>query len=128
MRRHDESGSSPIETVILFPVVIVAILSIIQFALWYHAQEIVRASADEGAESARLESGTADAGRGEASAFLVRYGSNLVQSPNVDVQRTNTEVRVEVSGELLPIIRLYRLPLHASVQRPVEKFVPSAAS
>ena len=66
-RRLDrDRGSATTEAVLLTPVLLFLVMLVIQFGLWYHAQHVAQAAAQEGVRSARVEGSTADAGRTRA--------------------------------------------------------------
>ena len=56
MRRPEaERGSATTEVVLLTPVLLFLIMAIIQFGLWFHAQHVAQAAADQGVRTAAFE-------------------------------------------------------------------------
>ena len=54
MRRRwrEESGEATTEMVLIVPVLLLLLLVVVQFGLWYHAQHVVQAAAQEGTRAA----------------------------------------------------------------------------
>ena len=110
------------ETVLVVPALLLLISLVIQFGLWYHAQHVVQAAAQEGARAARMEGATAADGRARIEAFLAATGSGVVRSRTVDVQRTPDRVTVRVEGRAAAVVPGLRLGLRAEAASPVEEF------
>lgn len=121
-RNRGEEGEAVIETVILFPALVLAIMVVIQFALWYTSQELVRAAADEGVRVARQEQASGQEGADRANRFLSQYASPMAVGMSVTADKTDTSARVTVDGSLVAIVPFLNLPLHAAVESPVERF------
>lgn len=121
-RWRDERGEAVTETVILMPVLLLLIMLVIQFGLWYHAQHVVQAAAQEGARAARVEGATADDGMRTASAFLTSNGGEGIDGPDVRVTRDDDTVTVEVSAQAPAVVPGLRLGVHASATSPTEEF------
>jgi Flp pilus assembly protein TadG len=119
---RDERGDAVTETVLLVPVLLLLILFVIQFGLWYHAQHLVQAAAQEGARAARAEYGTAEDGQERAERFLQEAGGESVSGPGVHAERTIDTVTVRVVGRAPAVVPGLRLSVRASATSPVEEF------
>lgn len=121
LQRHSERGEVT-ETVIAVPILMVLILTIIQFGLWYHAVHVAEAAAQEGVRAARVSDGTADAGRDRAAAFMLANAPTLVTGATVTATRDDEQARVEVRAVLRPLVPGLDLPVSASAESPTERF------
>ena len=119
---RDERGDAVTETVLLVPVLMLLIMLVIQFGLWYHAQHLVQAAAQEGARAARAESATAEDGRAQADSFLRETAGESVRGADIEAERTIDSVTVRVVGEAPAVVPGLRLGVRASATSPVEEF------
>lgn len=121
-RARGERGSTVTETVLLTPVLLFLVMLVIQFGLWFHAQHVARAAAEEGARAARAEVGSADAGRDRAEAFLDQAGPTIITDRTVTVTRIADVVTVEVHGRSVNVVPGFTLTVDATASSPVERF------
>jgi Flp pilus assembly protein TadG len=130
MRRRwrEESGEATTEMVLIVPVLLLLLLVVVQFGLWYHAQHVVQAAAQEGTRAARVEGATADDGSRRAELFLARSGGGVVDDPAVLADRTADQIRVEVSGRAVAVIPGLHLTVNAAATSPTEEFRPDLSA
>lgn len=121
-RSRREEGSAATEAVLVTPALLVLVMLVIQFGLWYHAQHVVRAAAEEGVRAARAEQSSSETGERTVESFLAQAGPRIVVEPVVVVQRTADEVTVAVSGRAVSVVPGLSLPLDATAVSPVERF------
>ena len=121
-RLEGDRGSAATEAVLITPVLLFLILVVIQFGLWYHAQHVAQAAAQEGVRTARAEGSTAQAGQDRASAFLGTAGPSIITSPVVTSQRDADTASVTVDGDAVNVLPGFSLRVHASSTSPVERF------
>lgn len=136
-RAGGDSGASALEVAIAFPVLLLATLLVVQFALVQHARHVALAVAQRAGEAARLYQAGDPAGvgvrrdrrdRGEQTGMrLARsLGGSVLDSPAVAValpaagDRVTVAVRGTVHGPL------FALTVRQSVTGPVERFVGTA--
>ena len=122
MRLASDRGSAATEAVLITPVLLFLILVVIQFGLWYHAQHVAQAAAQEGVRTARAEGSTAQAGQDRAQAFLVTAGPSIITSPIVTATRGSDTASVTVDGEAVEVVPGFSMSVHASATSPVERF------
>jgi Flp pilus assembly protein TadG len=126
MRR--ERGSVAVELAIVAPALMLLVLGVLQFGLWYHAQNVVETSALEGARVAAAEDGTAEEGRARALEVLQeglgQAAENEDATASMDLDAASVEVTARLSG-LLPIPGLssFAFSSEATVFR--ERFRPA---
>ena len=121
-RGRGEKGSAVTETVLLTPILLFLVMLVIQFGLWFHAQHVASAAAEEGARAARAEAGSADAGRDRAEAFLDQAGPTIITDRTVTATRNADIVTVEVRGRSVNVVPGFTLTIEASASSPVERF------
>ena len=122
IRGRDDRGEAVTETVIIVPALLLLIMVVIQFGLWYHAQHVVQAAAQEGARAARAEGATADDGLDRAMAFVAQVGGESVDGAEVTSERSPDAVTVRVTGKAPAVVPGLRLGVRAAAVSPVEEF------
>ena len=122
LRGSDDGGYSVVEVVITFPVLILLVMFVVQFALLWHARHVAEAAAQDGLRSARGYASTAELGQQDAQSYLAQVAPRLLLAPTVDVQRTPTTVTVRVQAAVLSIVPL-GLGVDETAVGPVERFV-----
>ena len=125
LRLRRQRGAVMAEAAIAFPVLLMAAIALLQFAVFYHAQNVVTASVQEGARVAAEEDRTVNDG--------VQYAQTLMTTglgkTAGDVQLSGIDggyaVAVEARGSLHLIVPWSfdaRLPLFARAVVSKEKF------
>jgi Flp pilus assembly protein TadG len=123
MRRPgDDRGAATTEVVLLTPVLLFLVLVIVQFGLWYHAQHVANAAAEQGLDSASANGGTADGGRQRAEEFLEGAAPTLIEDAVVTSSRESDIATVEVRGIAVALIPGLTLTVSAETSSPVERF------
>jgi len=122
MTRRTERGDATVEAVLAVPVLLLLILTVIQFGLWYHASHTAEAAAQEGARAARVEHATAADGHDRAERFMHDAAPTLVQDVRVEASRDAELAHVEVRGIVHSIVPGLNLTVHAEAESPVERF------
>ena len=117
-----QAGYSAIEAVITFPVLILLVMLVVQFALLWHGRNVAEAAAQDGLRTARGYASTAALGQADAQDYLAQVAPNLLPRPTVTVQRTDTTVTVRVTSDVLSITGL-GLNVDESAAGPVERYI-----
>ncbi|MET1133900.1 MAG: TadE/TadG family type IV pilus assembly protein [Aeromicrobium sp.] len=105
-RARDERGASAIELVLYTPLLMIAMIITIQFALTYLAKQSASAAAREASRVARV-TGDADQGRTKGISSAQTLGRGVLRGPQVTVVRNGDSMRATVSGranQLLPFV------------------------
>lgn len=124
-RHQREEGTSAIELVLYMPLLMIAILLTVQFALVYLGNQVASASAREASRVARV---TGDVGQGTTKgySYAANLGKGVLENVQVDVRQVgDDQMRVTVSGsavQLLPFLDPPRVT--EEVQGPIERFTP----
>lgn len=124
MRRglRSEDGDAVTETVILVPVLLILIMAVVQFGLWYHAEHVVQAAAQEGVRAARALEGTAEGGRSRAQQLLAVTAASLVENPVIQAARNDRQASVEVTGTAVAVIPGLHLGVRGHAVSTTESF------
>lgn len=124
MRDHGqaEEGDAVTEIVIVVPVLMLLIMTIVQFGLWYHAEHVVQAAAQEGVRAARSLDGTAGDGIDRAQRFLAMTAPALIHDPVVRASRDERQSSVEVTGKVVGVIPVVRMAVAARAVSATETF------
>jgi len=118
----DERGSVSAELVIATPLLLLLIMSVVQFAIWEHATHVAGAVAQQGLAVGRLQGGTAAAGKAEAQSVLNQLGSAVLVSPAITATKTAATTTVVVTGRAESIVGLFSLPVKATAVGPSEAY------
>jgi len=121
-RLRGEEGDAVTESVILVPVLLLLIMVVIQFGLWYHAEHVVQAAAQEGVRAARAEGSTSDTGKQRAEQFLAAVGGSVIDTPEVVSTRDGRQASVIVTGKAVAVIPGVHLDVRAKAESPTEDF------
>jgi Flp pilus assembly protein TadG len=109
---------------IIFPVTLLIVFGIIQFGIWYHANDIAQAAAQQSVRSASSYGGTQADGTREAGRVLSENANGLIVHTQVACNRTPETATVTVTGDALQVIPFIPLPVKATATAPVEAFLP----
>jgi Flp pilus assembly protein TadG len=121
-RRDD--GALILTYVIIVPVFMLAIMVIIQGALWYLAREAALAAARQGVDAARVRGATAGAGPQAALAFARNNASGYLLGPAAtDRGSTATTIQIKVSGHVPTFVPGVAINISQVARAPAEKFV-----
>jgi Flp pilus assembly protein TadG len=124
-----DHGALVLSYIIIVPVFMLAILVIVQSAMWYLAREAALAAARQGADAARLPGAAAGAGQSAALAFAHTSASGYLLAPKANaIGSSATTVQITVSGDVPTLVPLWTLEVHQTVQAPVERFVAPGAN
>jgi hypothetical protein len=120
--RGGEAGLATLEVALITPVLLLVILGLVQFALWYHAEQVVTAAAQEAAAQASLLTGSPAAAQRRAQVLLDGL-SSIAQGERVSVGPPDTgSISVSVTARLNGILPgVVSLPLHATATAHLEK-------
>lgn len=120
---EDDRGAATVELVVATPLLLLMLMAIVQFAVWSHAEHVAQAAASQALAAARVEDGTAATGTVQARRLLDELAGGPLREPEVDVDRTATQVTVRIRGVATSVVPFLTLPVHAEAAGPVERFV-----
>jgi Flp pilus assembly protein TadG len=119
---RDERGAVSAELVIATPLLLLLIMTVIQFALWEHAEHIATAVAQQGVSVGRLQNQTAGAGQQEAQSVLDQLGPSVLAGSKITATRTAEMTTVTVTGHAESIVGLFSLPVRATASGATENY------
>jgi Flp pilus assembly protein TadG len=119
-----DSGALTLSYVIVFPAVLIALLFIVQAALYFMAHNLALAAAQQGADVAREYNSTDGAGSAAALSLIRQDGSGMLETERAVATRTDTTVTVTVSGQAWSLVPGLPVTVNETVQEPIERFVP----
>lgn len=122
-----DRGEATVELVIATPLLLLALLAIIQFAVWSHATHVAQAAASQALAAARAQHGTAAAGQAAGQRLLGDLAAGPLHDPGLAVSRGADSASASVRGEAAAVLPGVHLPVHAEASGPVERFVPDSA-
>ncbi len=123
-----DRGEVTVELVIATPLLLLALLGIIQLAVWSHATHVAQAAASQALAAARTQNGTTGAGLAAGRRLLDDLADGPLRNPDLDVSRGVDTVSVSISGEAAAVLPGVHLHVHAEASGDVERFVPNAAA
>jgi Flp pilus assembly protein TadG len=115
-----------VELAVVFPLLVLAALALVQFALYVHAENVTIGAAQDGARvAAEVDRGVSD---GVATTQSLLQAGLGAEASSVAVQGTDdgTAVTITATGSLpliLPAVANASLPLHAQASVSKESFV-----
>jgi len=118
----EERGSVSAELVVGTPLLLLLIMSVVQFAIWEHATHVADAVAQQGLAVGRLQGESAAAGRAEAQNVLNQLGSGVLVSPDIAATKTAATTTIVVTGRAESIVGLFSLPVKATAVGPSEAY------
>jgi Flp pilus assembly protein TadG len=116
-----ERGDSAIELVLSIPILLLLIMTIIQFGLVWHSEEVAQAAASQALSAARIQGGTQAAGQADADQITAQLAGGDLTDSQVDVALNAQQVTVTVTGQATMIIPFLHLTVHAQAAGPVER-------
>lgn len=121
---RNDCGAVSADLVLITPLVLLLLLTIVQFVLWSHATHTAQAAATQGLAVARAQNGSADAGSASARQLLDQLARGPLTQASVTAQRGTESASVRITGTARSVVPFLRLPVRAEATGPVERFVP----
>lgn len=132
MRRfRSERGTAALELALVAPALMLLVLGVLQFGLWYHAENVARTAALEAARTAAAADGTVGAAHGRGIDVLNAGLGQAANDEGVAVEIGSDTVQVRVTariGGLLPIPGLSLFELNGVATAYRERFRPASGA
>lgn len=119
--KRQDSGAATLETVIVFPAVLLLTVGAMQMGLWFYARTVCLGAAQEAVRVAATFDGTVGAATAVGDTFLGRVGHGLVDHALVTVTRSADTATVTVTAQSLSIVPLWPIDITQSAHLPVER-------
>ncbi|NKQ51989.1 pilus assembly protein TadE [Amycolatopsis sp. K13G38] len=126
----EDTGSESVGLAVLFPIVLLLILSAVQGGVWWYAHAVVAQAAQAGVDAGRPVRATTTTATEAARSFTTRAGSGVLTAVEVQAAVTVETVEVTVSGtapRVLPIPGL-DIRVEASAQASKERWTTPLAA
>ena len=110
--RRDEWGSASVEAALWLPAALIAIVGLVQIALWWVAVDTCSAAAQLGLDTGRVVGGTPATATREAIHYMARAAA-IAHNPQVSTSgTTDTVMRVSVSAEVILLVPIPGMAWH----------------
>jgi hypothetical protein len=125
-----DAGALILSYLIVVPVFMLAVMVIVQSALWYLAREAALAAARQGVDAARVPGAAAGAGPQAALAFVRNSASGYLLGPTASMAGpraagggATATIQITVTGHIPTFVPGLVINISQAVQAPAEKFV-----
>jgi Flp pilus assembly protein TadG len=111
--------------VIVVPVVILALMMVVQFSLAYYARQVLAGATQDGAAAAARQGSNPGAGQMLADQLIEEAASNLFASHTTTGTATGTTVTVTATGKVVSLLPFFgSITVRASGSARIEEFDP----
>jgi Flp pilus assembly protein TadG len=111
--------------VITVPLVIVALMMVVQFSLAYYARQVLAGATQDGATAAARQGSNPAAGQVLAEQLIDEAGANLFTSHATTASSAGSTVTVTATGEVVSLLPFFgSITVRASGTARVEEFDP----
>ena len=128
VRHHDvrdgERGAATTALILILPVVLLTVMVVVQFALAYHARQVLTAAAQDAAFAATASGASPDTATNTAQHVVDSAGSGLVHDVMIQVSGDTDEIRVELTATVSSVVPGLELTVSGSSAAPTERFRP----
>jgi Flp pilus assembly protein TadG len=109
----------------MVPVVLLAVLFVVQFGLAYYARQVVAGAAQDGAAAGARQNSSPGTGSALADALIAEGGGSLFESFGSAVATNGEVVTVTSTGEVVSLLPFFgTITVSASASAHVEHFAP----
>ena len=109
----------------MVPVVIVAMLFVVQFSLAYYARQVLAGAAQDGAAAAARQSSSADVGAALTDQLVAEAAGSLLTTHSATSAANGDTVTMTVTGEVVSLLPFFgTITVKASGTAHVEAFQP----
>jgi Flp pilus assembly protein TadG len=123
--RQPIRAQSTVEAALVFPLLLVAALGVVQFALWMHSTDVVVAAVQDGARVASSEGGNLNNGLDAAQGLLRQGLGASAARVRVEASEDRLLVRFEANGDIPAVLPFVgQLPVRATASMAKDRFRP----
>ena len=110
---------------IIIPVVVLAMLFVVQFSLAYYARQVLAGAAHDGAAAGARQDATPEAGAALTEQLINESGNALLDLHSTTASTDGETVTVIASGEVVSLLAFFgTITVSASASAKVESFDP----
>ena len=119
-----ERGAATLELVVLFPALLLLVLTIVQAGLFFYARTLALAAAQEGVRAGRAQSAEPRRGVKQAHEFLAATAEHTLYDVAVSAAGSSpAQVRIQVTGRAPSVLPgVPGLPVSQEARGPRERF------
>jgi Flp pilus assembly protein TadG len=116
-------------TVLMVPLVLLAMMLVVQFALAYYARQVVSGAAQDGAAAAARQHSSPGVGAALAEQLISEGAGSLLTAHSASGSSDGERVYVEASGEVVTVLPFFpAITVTATGSAAIEEFTPEGAS
>ena len=115
-------------TVIVVPLVLIAVLAVVQYGLAYHARQVLSGATQDGAAAGARRGSSPGAGAGLADSLIEGSAGRLLSSHLSTASSDGSSVTVDSTGQVIRVMPFFpSITVSASASAALEKFQPQNA-
>ena len=115
-------------TVLMVPLVLIAMLLVVQFGLAYHARQVVAGATQDGAASGARRDSSGGTGAALADSLIEQGAGTLLVSHSSSGSSSGETVTVVSTGEVVKVMFFFpTITVNAQASARVEEFEPQGA-
>jgi Flp pilus assembly protein TadG len=115
-------------TVLMVPLVLIAMLLVVQFGLAYHARQVVAGASQDGAASGARRGSSPGAGAALADDLIAQSAGQLLTSHSSSASTSGDVVTVQSTGRVVRVMPFFpTITVRATASAAVERFEPQGA-
>jgi Flp pilus assembly protein TadG len=115
-------------TVLMVPLILLAVLAVVQYGLAYHARQVVAGATQDGAAAAARRGSSPGAGAGLATSLIEGSAGELLSSHSSTASSNGDLVTVVSTGQVVQVMPFFpSITVSASASAALERFEPQGA-
>jgi Flp pilus assembly protein TadG len=119
-RWRADHGNTTVEAAGYTALMLLAVMVLVQAAVWALADLSARHAADHAAQTTRVAGGTAETGHQAATEMLSAINPNGLTNVDITVDRTAETTTVTITGNALQVIPVVTIPVQVRTLVPTE--------
>jgi Flp pilus assembly protein TadG len=119
-RRGSDRGDTTVEAAGYTVLMLLAVLVLVQAAVWTLADLSARHAADHAAQTARVAGGTTQDGHTSAAEMLAAINPTGITNVDITVDRTADTTTATITGHALQVIPVVTIPIRVQAHVPTE--------
>ena len=109
---------------LILPAVLLTVMLVVQFALAFHARQVLTQAAQDAAFAGSAHDATSDTASTVADRVIGAAGRGLVRDVNVSVTEDPTSVHVSIDATVVSVVPGFALHVDGDAESPTETFRP----
>ena len=126
-RVQGDDGAATTALVLILPAVLFTVMVVVQFALAFHARQVLTQAAQDAAFAGSARDATPDTASTVANRVIGAAGTGLVRDVVVTVTDGATSVHVSIDATVVSVVPGLALHVDGDAESPTETFQPQAS-